>query len=213
MGIGSPSMRSGNNAEKIVLAYGDRQTFRYRCEDIHFAGFTALTLPTRRSEWRLNGGAPTHFYVERQTTAADPRCYPRDTRTPAVIRLLDLPGHFNIEIPVRSPQLRAGHNRIALAIEGQDGVQAQLEAAFTWDPSAPGLPLDRIRSEQNSNHPGYRAGSRRPLGRGPRSKRNQDASPGCCQLALPTRRSSREPGGNLRCRILFPYRRLFCWFE
>ena len=101
MGIGSPSMRSGNNAEKIVLAYGDRQTFRYRCEDIHFAGFTALTLPTRRSEWRLNGGAPIHFYIERQTTEADPRCYPWDTRTPAVNRLLDLPGHFNIEIPVR----------------------------------------------------------------------------------------------------------------
>ena len=134
-------MRSGNNAEKIVLAYGDRQTFRYRCEDIHFAGFTALTLPTRRSEWRLNGGAPIHFYIERQTTEADPRCYPWDTRTPAVNRLLDLPGHFNIEIPVESPQLRAGHNRIGLAIEGQDGVQAQLEATFTWDPSAPGLPL------------------------------------------------------------------------
>ena len=142
MGIGSRSMRGENNAEKIVLAYGDRQTFRYRCEDIHFAGFTALTLPTRRSEWRLNGGPPTHFYVERQTTAADPQCYPWDTRTPAVNRLLDLPGHFNIEIPVGSPQLRAGHNRIALAIEGQDGVQAQLEATFTWDPSAPGLPLD-----------------------------------------------------------------------
>jgi len=135
-------MRGENNAEKIVLAYGDHQTFRYRCEDIHFLGFTTLKLPVKRSEWRLNGGPPTHFYVERQTTAADPRCYPRDTRTPAVIRLLDLPGHFNIEIPVRSPQLRAGHNHIALAIKGQDGVQAQLEAAFTWDPSAPGLPLD-----------------------------------------------------------------------
>ena len=52
-------------------------------------------VPTTRSEWQLNGGPPTHFYIERQTTEADPRCYPRDTRTSAVIRLLDLPGHFS----------------------------------------------------------------------------------------------------------------------
>jgi len=135
-------MPSGNGTEKIVLSYGNRQTFRYRCEDIHIPGFTALALPVRRSEWWLNGGPSAHFYVERQATAADPPQYPWNTRTPAVNRLRELLGHFNIEIPVASPQLRPGRNHFALAIEGDDGQRADLEAEFSWDPKAVGLPLD-----------------------------------------------------------------------
>src|ERR1700688_3166506 len=70
---------SGDGTDKIALAYGNRQTFRYRCEDIQILGSTSLTLPTKRSEWRLNGGPPVHFYVERQVTAADPPQYPWKT--------------------------------------------------------------------------------------------------------------------------------------
>ncbi len=131
-----------NCAEKIVLSYGNRQTFRYRCEDIHLPGFTTLALPARRSEWQLNGGPRVHFFVEREATAADPPKYPFNARTPAVNRLRGLPGHFNIEIPADSPQLRSGSNHIALAIEGDDRRHAELDAEFSWDPKAVGLPLD-----------------------------------------------------------------------
>jgi hypothetical protein len=135
-------MQSRNGNGKIALSYGRRQTFQHRCEDIHISGFTSLTLPTRRSEWRLNGGPPVHFYVERNVTSTDPPQYPWQARTPAVNRLRDLPGHFNIEIPINCPLLRPGNNHIALAIEGNDGHKAALEAEFYWDPKAVALPLD-----------------------------------------------------------------------
>lgn len=135
-------MQGGHDSQKIVLAYGTRQTFRCRCEDIHIPGFTALVLPVRRAEWRLNGGPPVNVYVERQVTAADPAEFPWGARTPAVNRLRDLPGHFNIEIPARSPHLRSGRNQIVIGIEGDDGEPAELEAEFSWEPSPVGLPID-----------------------------------------------------------------------
>lgn len=135
-------MPSGNDAEKIVLPYGDRQTFRYRCEDINILGATSLALPVRRSQWRLNNGLPVHFYVERKTTEEDPPRYPWNTRTPAVNRLRDRPGTFNIEIPNASPQLRPGDNHVAIVMEDADGEQAHRDAEFTWDPEPVALPLD-----------------------------------------------------------------------
>src|SRR3954469_24651966 len=115
--VASSRHSSPNNHSQIILAYGDRQIFRRRCEDIHLLGSTALGLPATRSEWRLNGGPPVHFYIERPVTAADPPQYPWQTRTAAVNRLRDLPGHFNIEIPVDCPSLRPGSNDIVLEIE------------------------------------------------------------------------------------------------
>jgi hypothetical protein len=135
-------LRTGHDSQKIVLAYGTRQAFRYRCEDINILGFTALMLPVRRAEWRLNGGPPINVYVERQVTAAEPAQFPWGARTPAVNRLRDLPGHFNIEIPTRSPHLCSGLNQIVIRIEGDDGEPAELEAEFSLEPTPVGLPLD-----------------------------------------------------------------------
>jgi hypothetical protein len=139
MDIGEPAPAK-QYPEKIVLSNGNRQKFRYHCEDIQIPGFTTLALPVRRSEWQLNGGSCVHFYVEPQATG--PAQYPFGARTPAVNRLRDLPGHFNIEIPANSPQLRPGNNQIAIAIEGDDARRAKLDAEFSWDPNAVGLPLD-----------------------------------------------------------------------
>jgi hypothetical protein len=127
-------------AEEIVLFYGNRQKFRYRCEDINISGFTTLALPVRLSEWQLNGGRRVHFYVERRATG--PAQYPFGTQTPAVNRLRDLPGNFNIEIPVTSSEVRPGRNCIKIVIEGDDEQHAELDAEFSWDPTPVGLPLD-----------------------------------------------------------------------
>ncbi|MDY6937915.1 MAG: hypothetical protein SWY16_09630 [Cyanobacteriota bacterium] len=128
----------------IQLLYGNSQRFRYRHGDINIlgkiSGNTDAVLPVSRSTYSLNGSSPTHFYVE--THPINGAKYPWGTLTPAVLRLRDRPGHFNIEIPIDSPHLQGGQNQIAIEIENSQGAREVLEAEFVWDARPVSLPLD-----------------------------------------------------------------------
>jgi hypothetical protein len=137
MNMETPAAEGG----KLHFFYGTRQVFRRRHGDVNILGRAALPLPVRRSEWSLNGAAPVHFYIERDPGPEAPARYPWGTRTPAVNRLRDDPGAFNIEIPVGHPALREGENRLSVAVEGQDCTRAEAEVSFTWDPVPVPLPL------------------------------------------------------------------------
>ncbi|MBE9041755.1 hypothetical protein IQ235_13295 [Oscillatoriales cyanobacterium LEGE 11467] len=124
----------------IQLLQGNQQRVRYRHGDINILGKTDAALPVRRSTYSLNGSSPVHFYLESHPTEG-PK-YPWGTRTPAVLRLRDRPGHFNIEIPIDSPHLQDGWNQIAIEIEDGEGIREILEADFIWDSHPVSLPLD-----------------------------------------------------------------------
>lgn len=124
----------------IQLQHGDRQKFRFRHKDINLLGKSDVKLPVRRSTYILNDSSPIHFYVEPQPCGTGK--YPWGTQTPSVLRLRNRPGHFNIEIPINSPQLQEGENHISIEIEGMEGEVDRLEAQFHWDSQPLPLPLN-----------------------------------------------------------------------
>ncbi|NET35115.1 MAG: hypothetical protein F6K19_24315 [Cyanothece sp. SIO1E1] len=125
----------------LQLTYGHQQQFRWRHHDINLLGKTDLKLPIQRSVYRLNGSAPVHFYVE---SVPEPggKIYPWGTKTPSVLRLRDLPGHFNIEIPIHDPNLQVGWNQIEIEIANHAREVETLVARFHWHPQPIPLPLD-----------------------------------------------------------------------
>jgi hypothetical protein len=123
----------------IILTYGTRQRFRYRTYDLNFPGRVQdIALPARRAEWSLNGAKRVPLYVEDvPDPGIDWTFEYKDS--PAVNRLKET-GDFNVEVPIASPSLRAGENRLSITIEGTDGAVESAEVSFTWDPSP--LPVD-----------------------------------------------------------------------
>ena len=125
----------------IQLLHGNRQQFRWRHKDINILGKTDAKLPVVRSVYLLNEGLPVHFYIEPKPNFGLPK-YPWRTRTPSVLRLRDLPGYFNIEIPIDSPALRQGWNSIIIQIENRKGEIEVLNAKFYWNSQPLSLPLN-----------------------------------------------------------------------
>lgn len=88
----------------------------------------------------LNNGALIHFYIEPEPDENKAN-YPYNTQTPSVHRLRHKTGHFNIEIPVDSQNLREGWNNIFIQIEDEERNEYDLEARFNWDPRLIPLPF------------------------------------------------------------------------
>lgn len=124
----------------IHLFYGNRQQFRLRHGDINILGRTNAGLPAKRSEYQLNGAVPVHFYIEPEAPPGKGK-YAWSCKTPSVFRLRDCPGSFNIEIPVDSPILKEGWNRISIEIEDAGGKVDKLSAEFLWDSRPLALPI------------------------------------------------------------------------
>ncbi|MCA9902459.1 MAG: hypothetical protein KC547_01270 [Anaerolineae bacterium] len=125
----------------IILTYGTRQRFRYRTYDLNFMGRVAgMALPMRNAVWSLNGSAETFFYVEHVPDPGIDWTYEYKNSI-AVNRLKDA-GDFNVEVPVATPELRAGENRLRIFIEAADGKTAQADVTFTWDPTPLSAELD-----------------------------------------------------------------------
>jgi hypothetical protein len=116
----------------IHLFYGNRQQFQFRHGDINILGRTNASLPVGRSQYRLNDATPIHFYIEPETSPGEGK-YAWNCKTPSIFRLRDCPGSFNIEIPLDSPILEEGWNRIAIEIEDLDGTVDTLAAEFHWN--------------------------------------------------------------------------------
>ncbi|MGD1921290.1 MAG: hypothetical protein ACFCAD_21810, partial [Pleurocapsa sp.] len=125
----------------IQLLHGNRQQFRWRHSDINIIGKADAKLPVLASTYRLNHGSPVHFYIEPKPKQELPK-YPWRTRTPSVLRLRGLPGYFNIEIPIDSPALREGWNKIGIQIKNRQGKVEILNAEFHWDSQPLSLPLN-----------------------------------------------------------------------
>jgi len=124
----------------IDLFYGNRQQFQLRHGDINILGRTDACQPVKRSECRLNEAAPIHFYIEPEAPPGKGK-YAWDCKTPSIFRLRDRPGSFNIEIPVDSPNLLEGWNRISIKIEDPDGTVDTLAAEFHWNSRPLALPI------------------------------------------------------------------------
>ncbi|MFN8451541.1 MAG: hypothetical protein U0521_23885 [Anaerolineae bacterium] len=138
----------------IEFVYGERQQFRYRHQDINIIGrLHAAAMPVRRATYRLNDSAPVAFYVEHvpdlslraganggwYATPIDWRIAYKDSR--AGLRLKRL-GDFNIEIPIDSPELVTGQNRVRVEIEDHGKIVDRAAVEFSWDPTPVPLPLD-----------------------------------------------------------------------
>lgn len=134
----------------IQLFYGNQQQFRLRHGDINILGRTDTPQPVKRSQYRLNGAAPIHFYIEPEAPTGEGK-YAWDCKTPSIFRLRDCPGSFNIEIPVDSPNLQEGLNRISIEIEDFDGGTEILAAEFHWNACPLELPinLDKLGDCEN----------------------------------------------------------------
>lgn len=124
----------------IQLFYGNQQQFRLRHGDINILGRTDIAQPVKRSQYRLNGTIPIHFYIEPETPSGEGK-YAWDCKTPSIFRLRDCPGSFNIEISVNSPSLQEGWNRISIEIEDSNGVVDTLTAEFEWNACPLALPI------------------------------------------------------------------------
>lgn len=125
----------------ISFPYGARQRFRYRHGDINVLAVIDGNLPLRRSEWFLNGGPPTHFYVEPDVpVAVGP--YAWETNSPSVFRLQGKTGWANLEIPITASELREGDNDLEVRVEDAGGNLAGERVRFTWDPRPVALPVD-----------------------------------------------------------------------
>lgn len=120
----------------IRFFYGPSQWFRACYGDITILGETTMPLPARAATWRLNGAEPEPLYIETDPGPDAPPRYPWGTKTPAVNRLRDAPGSFNVEIPVDHPALRPGDNSLEVTI---DGHSAPMQ--FAWEPTPAALPL------------------------------------------------------------------------
>jgi hypothetical protein len=125
----------------LRLTYGQRQRFRFRTYDLNIVGrLEHAAYPIRISTWSLNGGVPVYFYVEHVPDPGIDWTY-EYKHSPAVNRLKDL-GDFNLEVPVSTPELRAGENILSVHIEDASGAALRHDIAFFWDPTPVPLPLD-----------------------------------------------------------------------
>lgn len=125
----------------IQLFYGKKQRFRLRHGDINILGRIDHPQPVKQSQYRLNDAIPVHFYIEPEEPPGEGK-YAWDCKTPSIFRLRDCPGSFNIEIPVDSPNLKEGWNRIIIEIENSDGGTDVLESEFHWDPCPVEFPIN-----------------------------------------------------------------------
>jgi hypothetical protein len=125
----------------ITLTYGTRQRFRYRTYDLNFHGrLSRPVVPVREATWSLNGSAPVAFYVESVPDPGIDWTYEYKD-SPSVNRLKDA-GDFNVEVPVATPELRAGANELRIRIVDGAGVEEQVAVAFDWDPTPLPAELD-----------------------------------------------------------------------
>jgi len=125
----------------VQWVYGNRQQFRFRYRDINLLGHVEAAWPLRSSTYRLNEGPKTYFYVEQIPEPLDLDWRFQYKQSPARLRLKDR-GDFNIEIPVISPELKAGSNRLVIEVEDSKGQMERSEVEFIWDPTPVPLPLD-----------------------------------------------------------------------
>lgn len=127
--------------DMITFPYGDQQRFRRRHDDVNVLVVFDGSLPVRRATWALNGG-PTHpLYVEPAVPiAVGP--YAWNTNSASVFRLQGKTGWANVEIPASAPDLRVGHNEVAVEITAADGRSGAATTTFEWDPAPVPLPLD-----------------------------------------------------------------------
>ena len=116
----------------IQLTYGTQQTFRYRHRDINVIGTAAVPQPVRSSVYQLNDAVPVAFYVKGTDAKLD-----RISRN-----RLQSAGDFNIEIPVKSPRLVAGKNKLTIRVTDSDGQPHEATMTFAWDPTSIPLPID-----------------------------------------------------------------------
>jgi len=117
---------------EIQLTYGTHQTFRYHHRDINVIGTAAVPQPVRSSVYQLNDAAPFAFYVKGTDAKRD-----RISRN-----RLQSAGDFNIEIPVSSPGLVAGKNKLTIRVTDSDGQPHEVTMTFAWDPTPILLPID-----------------------------------------------------------------------
>jgi hypothetical protein len=107
-------------------------------------------LPVLRSEYRLNGGPPSNFYLEDSTNGTRTK-YPYGAKSAAINRLRGRPGHFNIEIAIDDPHLQVGKNELQILIEGARRDRECLEVGFDWDPRPIKLPIKLLALKGHEN--------------------------------------------------------------
>lgn len=122
----------GRLSASIQLTYGTHQAFRYRHRDINIVGTATVPQPVRSAEYRLNEAAPVAFYGKGTDAKRD-----RVSRN-----RLQSAGDFDIKIPVGSPCLVAGKNRLTIRVTDSDGQSHEATMTFGWDSTPVPLPLD-----------------------------------------------------------------------
>ncbi|MEM6582967.1 MAG: hypothetical protein AAF699_16925 [Pseudomonadota bacterium] len=125
----------------IQLHYGDAQRFQRRHADINLLGYLNAPLPAIESQYRLNRGQATHFYIEPLEKRTDLPIYADGLRTAGCHRLRHRPGWFNIEIPINCSELLVGWNSIEILINDAHQIRHSLTARFHWNPVPPSFPL------------------------------------------------------------------------
>ncbi len=119
----------------IELTYGKHQRYRRRCREITVRGRVDPAVESYGgASFTLNGGAERPLYVEE---------IPDDgidwvngyKSSPAELRCKDR-GEFCLEIPATDAELKAGANRIVIAVARQT-----LEFSLEWEPRPLPLPL------------------------------------------------------------------------
>lgn len=117
----------------IDPAYGAKQQFRYRTQDITLPGVVnGLTDAPRSATFRLNGGPARPFYVE--AVHDDGTDWLNGYKaTPGELRCRHF-GEFCIEIARDDDALVAGNNTVDIAVASGAG-DARYAIAFTWNPA------------------------------------------------------------------------------
>ncbi len=124
----------------IKPTYGRSQQFRFRLEDLTFPGMIAgLRRAPDRSEFRLNGGRETPFYVE-AVHDLNTDWLNGYKKTPGELRCRHF-GEFCIEISRTSSDLKPGSNRLDLVVQS-DGDVAERGIEFDWNPDPVNAHLD-----------------------------------------------------------------------
>lgn len=126
----------------IHFFYGLEQRFRWRFPDINIVGNFDGALPVRTASYSLNHGRDRPFYVMPNSDLHNRKELKIKLETIPSRGRLEYAGDFNIEIPVQSPELRRGANRLHVRIEAGDGEGFEQELRFDWNPEPVGFPID-----------------------------------------------------------------------
>ena len=116
----------------IYLPYGTSQEFQFRHSDINILGRIDASVPVQKSVYFLNEGAEVSFYIKGTDGIKDSMARNR----------LENKGDFNIEIPVKSIELKDGYNKVRIVIIDSTGAMHRETISFSWNPAPVTLPLD-----------------------------------------------------------------------